>query len=132
MDFSTHAALLITIAVTTASWVVTAFLGPQTDREVLIDFYKKVRPFGPGWAPIQREAGVHVDPGADNIPLALLGWVAGCTAIWSALFAVGNFLYQRNTQALLLTAVFAVSAVLLVYATRALWSAPGLSRMKVD
>jgi SSS family solute:Na+ symporter len=132
MDFSTHAALLITIAVTTACWVLTAFLGPQTDREVLIDFYKKVRPFGPGWAPIQREAGVHADPGTDNIPLALLGWVAGCTAIWSALFAVGNFLYHRYPQALLLTAVFAVSAILLVYATRALWSAPGRSAAEVE
>ena len=128
MDFSTHVALLITIAVTTSCWVLTAFLGPQTDRAVLIDFYRKVRPFGPGWAPIRREAGVRVDPGADNIPLALLGWVAGCTAIWSALFAVGNFLYQRNTQALLLTAVFAVSAFFLIHATRALWAAPSPAR----
>ena len=128
MDFSTHVALLITIAVTTTCWMLTAFFGPQTDRAVLIDFYKKVRPFGPGWAPIRHEAGVRVDPGADNIPLALLGWVAGCTAIWSSLFAVGNFLYHRYTQALLLTAVFAVSAFFLIHATRALWTAPSPSR----
>ncbi len=37
--FSTHAALLTTIAVTTVCWLVTAYLGPQTDREVLIRFY---------------------------------------------------------------------------------------------
>ena len=43
MDFSTHVALLITIAVTTTCWMLTAFFGPQTDRAVLIDFYKKVR-----------------------------------------------------------------------------------------
>ena len=128
LEFSTHVALLITIAVTTTCWVLTAFFGPQTDRAVLLDFYKKVRPFGPGWAPIQREAGVRVDPGADNIPLALLGWVAGCTAIWSALFAVGNFLYQRQTEALVLSAVFAISAVFLIHATRALWAAPSPSR----
>ena len=47
----------ITIAVTTVSWVPTAFLGPQTDRKVLIDFYQKVRPFGPGWRPSARRRG---------------------------------------------------------------------------
>ena len=121
VDISTHVALMITVAVTTVCWVVTAFVGPQTDKRVLIDFYRKVRPFGPGWAPIRREAGA-VQTGSDNIPLALLGWVAGCTAIWSPLFAVGTFLYGRNTQAMLLTAVFVVSATLLVYATRSLWA----------
>ena len=44
---STHVALLITIAVTTICWVATAFLGPETDREVLVEFYRKVRPSGP-------------------------------------------------------------------------------------
>jgi SSS family solute:Na+ symporter len=121
VDISTHVALMITVAVTTVCWVVTAFVGPPTDRHVLIDFYRRVRPFGPGWAPIRREAGA-VETGSDNIPLALLGWVAGCTAIWSALFAVGTFLYGRNTQAMLLTSVFVVSATLLVYTTRSLWA----------
>ena len=121
VDISTHVALMITVAVTTVCWVVTAFFGPPTDRHVLIDFYRRVRPFGPGWAPIRREAGA-VETGSDNIPLALLGWVAGCTAIWSALFAVGTFLYGRNTQAMLLTSVFVVSATLLVYTTRSLWA----------
>ena len=51
----------------------------------------------------------------------MLGWVAGCTAIWSALFTVGSVLYQRNTQAMLLGVVFAVSSAFLVYATKALW-----------
>ena len=124
VDFSTHAALLITIAVTTGCWMLTAFFGPPTDRAVLIAFYRKVRPFGPGWARIRRDAGMSTEPATgENIPLALLGWVAGCTAIWSALFTVGNLLYQRYTQAFLLLAVFAVSGTALVIATRTLWTA---------
>ena len=54
----THYALILTVAVTTISWMLTAFLGPQTDREKLIAFYKKVRPFGPGWKKIREEAGI--------------------------------------------------------------------------
>ena len=58
VEFSTHYALLITIGVTTVCWVLTAFLGPQTDRQTLIEFYRKVRPFGPGWRRIRQEAGI--------------------------------------------------------------------------
>lgn len=59
----------------------------------------------------------------DNIPMALVGWVAGCTMIWSALFTVGNFLYGRTTTALFLLATFAISASVLVYVVQQLWSA---------
>ena len=108
---SSHAALLMTVAATTICWVAAAYLGPPTDRAVLIAFYKKARPFGPGWAEIRREAGELAPPAtADNIPRALLGWVAGCATIWSALFAVGNFLYGRPTAAWLLTGVFVIAA----------------------
>jgi Na+/proline symporter len=79
VHFSTHMALIVTIAVTTLSWVTTAYLGPETDRKVLVEFYKKVRPFGPGWTAVRQQAGLGDDPArtaGDNIPLALLGWVA--------------------------------------------------------
>jgi len=122
--FSTHVALVATIIVTTICWVATAYLAPQTDRAVLHAFYRKVRPFGPGWAVIRRETGLVRDEVAagDNIPMALLGWVAGCTAIWSSLFAVGNYLYGRWGYAIGLTAVFAVSGLVLIRIVTRLWT----------
>src|SRR5206468_12293317 len=51
-------ALLLTVAMTTICWVLTAYFGPQTDRATLIAFYRKVRPMGPGWAPVRAEAGL--------------------------------------------------------------------------
>ena len=124
---STHAGLLITIGVTTVCWVATAWLGPATDREVLIEFYRKVRPSGPGWEPIRKAAGLPVGAAAaDNIPLAMLGWTAGCTAIWSALFTVGNLLYMRPTAAAILFVVFLVSTLALASVTRKVWRLVGL------
>ncbi len=77
----------------------------------MIEFYRKVRPSGPGWEPIRKAAGLPVGAAAaDNIPLAMLGWTAGCTAIWSALFTVGNLLYMRPIAAAILFVVFLVSA----------------------
>jgi len=125
MPTSTHAALLLTVAATTACWVAAAYLAPPTDRAVLVAFYRKVRPFGPGWARIRQEAGLSADDAAasgQNIPRALLGWATGCTAIWSSLFAVGNFLYGRLAIAWVLTGIFLVSATVMAQIVRQLWT----------
>ncbi|MGE5360665.1 MAG: sodium:solute symporter family protein [Bacteroidales bacterium] len=122
---TTHVALIVTIAITTFCWVVTAYVGPETDRETLIAFYNKVRPFGPGWRRIREEAGIselEARSGQENIPLALVGWVSGCTMIWSALFTVGNFLYGRLGYALGLLAVFAVSVTVLIKVVNLVWA----------
>jgi Na+/proline symporter len=121
---TTHAALLITVAVTTVCWLLAAYLAPQTDPAVLQAFYRKVRPFGPGWARVRAQTGALApDPEADreNIPMALLGWVAGCTAIWSSLFAVGNYLYGRMAYAIALTAIFVVSGLIVIGIVKTLW-----------
>jgi SSS family solute:Na+ symporter len=118
--------LLLTVIVTTICWVVTAYVGPPTDRQTLIDFYKKVQPFGPGWKRIRVEAGISDAEAAawaktDNFPLALLGWVTGSVLIWTALFTVGNFLYGRMGYAYGLLAVSVVSGTVLIYVVKRLW-----------
>ncbi len=125
--FSTYRQLAITIAFTSVCWILTAYLGPETDHKTLIDFYRKVRPFGPGWHKIQVEAGVTAAEAAawarnENIPLSLLGWMAGCASIWSSLFAVGNFLYGRMDYALGLLGVFVVSTAVLIWAVKRVWN----------
>ena len=125
VTFSTHIALMTTVAVTTVCWLLAAYLAPQTDDAVLIAFYRKVRPFGPGWEPIRRAAGDLSDaptPVGANIPMALTGWVAGSVAVWSALFAVGNYLYGRLAYAAVMSAVFIVSAFVLVTVVKRLWA----------
>ena len=121
---STAAQLLITVAVTTVCWLVTAYAGPQTDPRTLVEFSRKVHPAGPGWGPIRAKAGVSATAlaaTAENFPLSLLGWFTGCIMIWSALFTVGNFLYGRTGYALGLLAVFAVSAVVLIRVIQRIW-----------
>jgi len=121
----THYALILTVAVTTISWLLTAFLGPQTDKATLVSFYRKVRPFGPGWKAIRKEAGFSGTEGkgtGDSFPVALVGWVSGSLTIWSALFTVGNVLYGRWVYAGVLFAVFAASGLVLIKVVNRLWS----------
>jgi Na+/proline symporter len=125
VEISTYHALLITVAVTTVCWILAAFFCPQTDRQTLIDFYKKVRPFGPGWRRIRNEAGISEREAAathENLPLALLGWSAGCAAIWSSLFTIGSFLYGRLAQAGVLLGVFLLSGMVLLAVIQKLWA----------
>jgi Na+/proline symporter len=116
--------LVLTVAFTTVCWVLAAYLAPQTDRRTLVEFYRKVHPAGPGWESVRREAGIErgAVERADDIPMAMLGWAAGCAMIWSALFTVGNFIYGRTAQALVLLAVFVVSGLVLLRVVNRLWA----------
>ena len=118
--------IIYSAAFTTLCWVPVAMFGPRTSREQLERFYRKVHPAGPGWSRIRREAGVTQAEAAlhgDHMGLALLGWVSGCAAIWSSLFAIGNFLYGRTNYAYPLLAVFVISAIALIYVVNKLWRA---------
>lgn len=117
--------LILTIAATTVCWIAAAYLAPQTDRKTLIEFYRKVRPAGPGWAPIRAAAQLtpsELAQTGDSMPLALVGWVAGSMTIWASLFTVGNILYGRTTYALALGAVFVVSGLVLLHVINQLWT----------
>ncbi|MBI3207577.1 MAG: Na+:solute symporter [Candidatus Solibacter usitatus] len=127
VSYGTHKELLLTVMATTICWLVAAFFGPPTAESALIDFYKKVRPFGPGWKHIrilagetEAEAAAHLQ--RENIPLALVGWFSGSVMIWSSLFAVGNFLYGRMHYAAGLCVVFAISLYMLIRVVRRLWN----------
>jgi SSS family solute:Na+ symporter len=122
-----HYALILTVIVTTISWMITAYVGPQTDKEQLVKFYRKVHPFGPGWKPIRRAAGIGQAEGraGQSFQLALVGWISGSLTIWSALFTVGNVLYGRWVYAGVLFAVFVAAGLVLLRVVRRLWADGG-------
>jgi SSS family solute:Na+ symporter len=92
-----HVSLIITVLVTTIVWVAVSYLTPPVDRRRLVEFYRLVRPAGPGWTSIRQEAGVSASP--DSLAQALLGWVLGCVFVYGALFGTGSFLYGHVAQA---------------------------------
>jgi SSS family solute:Na+ symporter len=130
---------IVQVGITTIAWLITAFIGPVTDRKVLVAFVQKVKPVGPGWTDIRREAGISdAEVAQENrVGAAFVGWIAGCLVIWSSLFAIGNFLYSsgdpsRLTSAWLLTGVFVVSGVVLLRVTKQLWADSTASQARAD
>ena len=104
--------LIVGVGLTTVVWVVVTFLTPPSRKEVLMSFYRLVRPAGPGWKAIRAEAGLPPSP--DSMSQCLLGWFLACVVVYAALFGAGCFLYGRMSQGIAFAVVFGVSVVLLM------------------
>jgi len=136
-DFATTT--MVQVGITTVAWLITAFVGPVTDRAILLAFVKKVKPVGPGWTELRAAAGVSdLEIAQENrIGAAFVGWISGCIVIWSSLFAIGNFLYasgdpSRLSTAWILTGILAVSGFVLFRVTQQLWSDSTASQARSD
>jgi Na+/proline symporter len=116
---SASASLLATVAVTTVVWILTTLLAPSENRATLVRFFRLVRPAGPGWRPIQREAGGV--GAADSMPQALLGWMMGCVFVYAALFGTGSLLYGQMRQFYAWLAAFVVSGYVVARVLRGFW-----------
>jgi len=112
--------LLVTIAVTTVSWVAATYLTEPTTAATLERFYMLVRPPGPGWARIRERAALPTSP--DSLADSLLGWVLGCTFVYAALFGSGSFVYGRWAQGTVWLVFFVASGTGLVRLLPRLWS----------
>ena len=114
-----HISLIIGVVITTVVWVAVAYLGPQTDESKLDSFYALVRPAGPGWNRVR--ARTKLPASDDSLPMAMLGWVLGCTFVYAALFGAGSFLYGNTTQALVWLGALLVSGAGLAVLLPRIW-----------
>jgi len=116
IGISTYMQLAYSVAVTTVVWVVVTFLTRPADRQTLVRFYMLVRPLGPGWRTIRRQAGaLNADASAlespDRFAHCLLGWFLGCVLVYTGLFGTGFFLYGQVVPGVVCVIPFVASAV---------------------
>jgi Na+/proline symporter len=116
-----HVSLLVTVAATTAVWIAVTLATRPAERSALVRFYRLVRPAGPGWAPIAREAG-PLAASPDRLSESLLGWVLGCVFVYAALFGAGSFLFGKTGPGLLWAAAFGASGLGLLRLLPRLWA----------
>lgn len=97
---------ILPVLITTCAWILAAYLTKPTDTAVLRRFYTTVKPGGPGWNSVRRDAqkdGVNLDenPGRGwDVPLALLCALLGCLTVYGTIFATGYGVYGRTGLAL--------------------------------
>jgi SSS family solute:Na+ symporter len=104
-------ATLTTTAVTTAIWVLVTLLTPAEPEEVLLRFYRKVRPHAAGWRHIAELAPEL--PQTRDLGRNLQAWVLGCAMVYAALFGVGKLCFGQFRAAIVLLGSALVCAGLL-------------------
>jgi solute:Na+ symporter, SSS family len=89
---ATATVMLVTVAASTAVWLAVTLATSAEPDHVLESFYLRVRPGGPGWAPVSERLGLGREP----IPggaLAWTNWIAGIVAVYATLFGIGKIIF---------------------------------------
>ncbi len=117
------------VFLTTISWITVTYLTKPTNEETLRNFYRKIRPGGPGWRSLVDRAnkeGVELTKEKDlkwDVPTGIICMTLGCLIIYSTLFSIGNLLYGNIQTASVFIITVLVSAYLLVRMWKKLISA---------
>ena len=109
------------VLITTVVWLVVTFLTPAEDKEVLLSFYKKTVPGGPGWKAIVGNEQIKNE--GWSVPSGILAMLLALAMIYCLLFATGYFIYGNLQLGGILMLIALISAFLL----SKVWS-----RIKVD
>lgn len=81
--------MVLILAITTISWMLTAVLSKRTDETVLAQF---------------KERAYGIESKSKNIGFKFLGMILAVFGVYTALFAVGSLLYSKNQQGFILLA----------------------------
>lgn len=112
--------LSIGVIITTVTWVTITFLTKPSDQETLLKFYRLIKPGGPGWQGFLEKAERDGRDVSDltvrkwDVPTSLISVFLGCLAVYSALFAVGFWIYSNYPYAVITTIVAIFSTIGLI------------------
>jgi SSS family solute:Na+ symporter len=110
---------VLVVLLTTIVWLIVTLSTKPCAEKVLVNFYLKVKPGGPGWNKVMtnalkkgmvKENNVYADW---DVPLGLLCMSLGCIAIFGFLFAIGYLLYGELTMFYILLSIAIISSALL-------------------
>ena len=114
--------MIITVAATTAVWLVVTFVTPPETEATLVAFYRRTRPALTGWRPIAALAP-EIQPSRDMLR-NLADWICGCVLIYGVLFGVGKILLQETGLGLTMLAVGLLAGAFIYWdLSRRGWSA---------
>jgi solute:Na+ symporter, SSS family len=94
--------LVVSVAITTAGWLIVTMVTPPTDKSTLRRYFMKIRPYGKGWQRIlDRSSEVFPKP-EHNMGADIMMMVVGTFTVYAMLFGVGYFIFSSRTIGLAL------------------------------
>ncbi|MBL8921147.1 MAG: Na+:solute symporter [Myxococcaceae bacterium] len=109
--------MLVTVAFSTACWVVATLMTTPESDETLARFVERVRPYGPGWSAVYARLSRPAPEAA--LGAKVTGFVTGTVFVYAAVFAIGKFTLGSPLAGLGFVAVAAVALVFVVRSVRA-------------
>lgn len=108
--------LLIGVSITTIAWMLTAYITKPTNKDVMISFYKMIKPHSYGWKPV-IDAGLKSgeiktsDITTGRLAIEIMLMFLGCAGVYSLLFGLGYILYGQFTHAFIAMMIVIFSAL---------------------
>ena len=99
------------VIITTIIWILVTFATPPENKEVLLNFYKKITPGGPGWKAVVGNN--QIEKSQWSVPSGILAMILALIMIYSLLFATGYFIYGNFQLGIILTAIAVIAAYFL-------------------
>ena len=106
--------MLVTVAFTTAVWLIVTMLTAAEPIGKLVSFYKQVQPEGPGWNRVREQADLKQSSISGGLAIQFLNWFLGCILIYAFLFGIGYIILGEvlKGSAYLVGGVLAFSAIM--------------------
>ena len=107
------------VIVTTCLWLIVTFITKPESDKVLINFYSKIRPGGPGWNKVLIKSNITKEKSENKALIdGLYAMIIGSVLIYSIMFSTGYFLYGEINLGLLFMVNSIIFGVLLVFKWR--------------
>ncbi len=88
--------VIITVLCSTVIWLVATLVTAPEKDEILISFYRRVKPSAALWGPIAQKA-TDVSARRDTA-CNLLDWICGCVLVYMTLFGVGKLIFGQPLE----------------------------------
>ena len=111
-----YAELLIGVGVTTFSWLLVTILTKPTDDDKLMEFYKKIKPYGVGWNGFISKLDIkRINAKGDSAMRDLFLVFLGVLMVYFGLFGIGYILYNQMVIGVVLLILSSVSFIVTNY-----------------
>lgn len=107
------------VIVTTCLWLIVTFITKPESDKVLINFYSKIRPGGPGWNKVLIKSNITKEKSENKALIdGLYAMGIGSVLIYSIMFSTGYFLYGEINLGLFFMVNSIIFGLLLVFKWR--------------
>jgi len=106
--------LVYSVSITTVGWLLVTFLTQPEKDEVLLSFYRKVKPASLGWKKVLDRYPAEVqEKGQLGTEIGLM--MVGTVMVYAALFSTGFFIYGELAQGFIAGAIAVAGGLMILF-----------------